>query len=134
MGNSPDIACNMGFLSVTLRIAKLRYAVKVTKVLPRVLGSELPSFWYLQCSRPCPGGMSLLRSYQSIAICTVRAPAQIGCPALDVIKALLFAVFVFLPRLGDVPLTKVVLFTVFAPLLRWGVPPSKLKASLFTNY
>ena len=86
--------------------------------------SNLPKYRYLQWSRLCPGGVPLPRNNQSIAIYNVRAPAahprsyqfsaiysvrapdRVGCAARKI--------------------TKELLFTVFTPLPRWGVPPSKL--------
>ena len=40
----------------------------------------------------CPGGVSRPRSYQSVAVYSDSAPAQVGFPALEVTKVSLFIV------------------------------------------
>ena len=45
-----------------------------------------PKYRYLQRSRPCPGGVSRPRSYQSIAIYNDPAPAQGWFPTLEATK------------------------------------------------
>ena len=77
--------------------------------------SKLPKCNYLWCSRPCPGD-------QSVAFYTVRAPAQVGFPALEVAGS---KGWVGVPTLE---VTKMLLFTMFAPLTKWVILTSKLLA------
>ena len=58
-------------------------AFKVTSVLSFTVFAPLPD---LQCSCPCPSGVSCFQSYQSIAIYIVHALAQVGMRALEVTK------------------------------------------------
>ena len=69
--------------------------------------SKLPEYHYLQCSRPCPREVLPPPKLPNkiIAIYEVRA-AQVGIATLEV--------------------NKVSQFTMFAPLSRWGLPPSNL--------